>query len=96
MSPPPFYSNITPPSLSSIDTPGVITRVSMLFRGRPDLISGFNTFLPNGYKIEVQQAGDHSKQAFNVTLNISSNGGANGQPNRVSVGYQHVHPHACY
>ncbi len=38
----------------SIDTPGVINRVSNLFRGHPDLIVGFNTFLPPGYKIEVQ------------------------------------------
>ncbi|XP_040564343.1 paired amphipathic helix protein Sin3a isoform X2 [Lepeophtheirus salmonis] len=39
----------------SIDTPGVITRVSCLFRGHPELIVGFNTFLPPGYKIEVQR-----------------------------------------
>uniref|UniRef100_A0A8C5HQG7 Paired amphipathic helix protein Sin3a n=1 Tax=Gouania willdenowi TaxID=441366 RepID=A0A8C5HQG7_GOUWI len=38
----------------SIDTPGVINRVSQLFKGHPDLIMGFNTFLPPGYKIEVQ------------------------------------------
>merc|ERR1719400_843751 len=38
----------------SIDTPGVISRVSMLFKGHPELIVGFNTFLPPGYKIEVQ------------------------------------------
>lgn len=37
----------------SIDTPGVINRVSTLFRGHPDLIVGFNTFLPPGYKIEA-------------------------------------------
>lgn len=36
----------------SIDTPGVIDRVSTLFRGHPNLIQGFNTFLPPGYKIE--------------------------------------------
>uniref|UniRef100_A0A673IJ23 Paired amphipathic helix protein Sin3a n=1 Tax=Sinocyclocheilus rhinocerous TaxID=307959 RepID=A0A673IJ23_9TELE len=36
----------------SIDTPGVISRVSQLFKGHPDLIMGFNTFLPPGYKIE--------------------------------------------
>ncbi|KAM9917618.1 hypothetical protein OXX80_013216, partial [Metschnikowia pulcherrima] len=36
----------------SIDTPGVIDRVSSLFRGHPNLIQGFNTFLPPGYKIE--------------------------------------------
>uniref|UniRef100_A0A3P8VX01 Paired amphipathic helix protein Sin3a n=1 Tax=Cynoglossus semilaevis TaxID=244447 RepID=A0A3P8VX01_CYNSE len=38
----------------SIDTPGVINRVSQLFKGHPDLIMGFNTFLPPGYKIEFQ------------------------------------------
>jgi paired amphipathic helix protein Sin3a len=38
----------------NIDTPGVISRVSNLFRGHNDLIEGFNTFLPPGYKIEVQ------------------------------------------
>ena len=38
---------------SSIDTPGVISRVSSLFKGHPELIVGFNTFLPPGYKIEV-------------------------------------------
>lgn len=37
-----------------IDTPGVINRVSNLFKGHSDLIVGFNTFLPPGYKIEVQ------------------------------------------
>lgn len=37
----------------SIDTPGVISRVSSLFKGHPELIVGFNTFLPPGYKIEV-------------------------------------------
>lgn len=36
----------------SIDTPGVIERVSTLFRGHPNLIQGFNTFLPPGYRIE--------------------------------------------
>lgn len=38
--------------LNRIDTPGVIERVSALFRGHPALISGFNTFLPPGYRIE--------------------------------------------
>ncbi|XP_072937755.1 paired amphipathic helix protein Sin3a isoform X2 [Epargyreus clarus] len=45
---------------SSIDTPGVITRVSNLFKGHPELIVGFNTFLPPGYKIEVQSNGQVS------------------------------------
>ncbi|XP_075945605.1 paired amphipathic helix protein Sin3a-like [Anarhichas minor] len=39
----------------SIDTPGVISRVSQLFKAHPDLIVGFNTFVPPGYKIEVQK-----------------------------------------
>ena len=37
---------------ASIDTPGVIDRVSSLFRGHPALIQGFNTFLPPGYRID--------------------------------------------
>ena len=36
----------------AIDTPGVIERVSSLFTGHPELIQGFNTFLPPGYRIE--------------------------------------------
>ncbi|KAJ1667819.1 hypothetical protein EV178_001016 [Coemansia sp. RSA 1646] len=36
----------------AIDTPGVIERVSRLFYGSPNLIQGFNTFLPPGYRIE--------------------------------------------
>lgn len=36
----------------TLDTPGVIARVSTLFRGHNDLIVGFNTFLPPGYRIE--------------------------------------------
>ena len=37
----------------AIDTPGVIERVSSLFAGHPQLIEGFNTFLPPGYRIEA-------------------------------------------
>ncbi|KAL1741018.1 hypothetical protein HDZ31DRAFT_46324 [Schizophyllum fasciatum] len=37
---------------SVIDTPGVIQRVSELFYGHPNLITGFNTFLPVGYRID--------------------------------------------
>ncbi|WCJ21742.1 Paired amphipathic helix protein Sin3-like 4 [Euphorbia peplus] len=36
-----------------IDTPGVKERVKVLFKGHPDLILGFNTFLPTGYKITL-------------------------------------------
>lgn len=41
-----------------IDTPGVIQQVSRLFRGYNKLILGFNTFLPDGYKIELPLNGD--------------------------------------
>jgi len=37
-----------------LDTPGVIKKVSTLFRGYNKLILGFNTFLPDGYKIELK------------------------------------------
>ena len=51
-----FNLTLIPPFLPlSIDTPGVISRVSNLFKGHPDLIVGFNTFLPPGFKIEVHQ-----------------------------------------
>ncbi|KZO96357.1 hypothetical protein CALVIDRAFT_514676 [Calocera viscosa TUFC12733] len=38
---------------SAIDTPRVIERVSQLFAGHNQLIQGFNTFLPPGYRIET-------------------------------------------
>lgn len=41
-----------------IDTPGVIRRVSTLFQGNRKLVLGFNTFLPEGYKIELPMDGD--------------------------------------
>jgi histone deacetylase complex regulatory component SIN3 len=41
-----------------IDTPGVIRRVSNLFQGNKKLVLGFNTFLPEGYKIELPLDGD--------------------------------------
>lgn len=55
-SPGPFY----PPLVllcSSIDTPGVIRRVSQLFHEHPDLIVGFNAFLPLGYRIDIPKNG---------------------------------------
>lgn len=44
-------------STNSIDTPGVINRVSQLFHGHPDLVLGFNAFLPPGYRIEIPKNG---------------------------------------
>ncbi|XP_009771461.1 paired amphipathic helix protein Sin3-like 2 isoform X1 [Nicotiana sylvestris] len=38
-----------------IDTAGVIARVKDLFKGHPRLILGFNTFLPKGYEITLNE-----------------------------------------
>ena len=47
-----------------IDTPGVIERVSTLFKGFPTLIQGFNTFLPDGFRIECS---DNPDEPIRVT-----------------------------
>lgn len=62
----------------TIDTPGVITRVSNLFKGHTELIVGFNTFLPPGYKIEVQSNGQ-------VSVSMPS-------PSSMSVSLHHAAP----
>lgn len=58
----------------SIDTPGVIQRVSNLFKGYPELIVGFNTFLPPGYKIEVQR--NERGYDYQVSVSVPSPTGA--------------------
>jgi paired amphipathic helix protein Sin3a len=63
-----------------IDTPGVIRRVSNLFQGNRRLVLGFNTFLPEGYKIELPLDGDGPPVAVfrapgsSVTHVLSSSG----------------------
>ncbi|KAK4705607.1 paired amphipathic helix protein Sin3a, partial [Phenoliferia sp. Uapishka_3] len=53
----------------AIDTPGVIDRVSTLFRGHPSLIQGFNTFLPPGYRIECHvSTGDEEGARNTITV----------------------------
>ena len=49
----PIHSHIILFFPKSIDTPGVISNVSNLFEGYPELIVAFNIFLPPGYQIEV-------------------------------------------
>ncbi|KAL8842559.1 MAG: hypothetical protein Q9170_000513 [Blastenia crenularia] len=51
----------------AIDTPGVIDRVSTLFAGHPQLIQGFNTFLPPGYRIECGTREDPNSNTIRVT-----------------------------
>jgi histone deacetylase complex regulatory component SIN3 len=48
----------------TIDTPGVIRRVSTLFRGHTQLILQFNTFLPQGYKISEADLSDPTNPAY--------------------------------
>jgi len=36
-----------------IDSPDVVSRISSLFEGQPELIRGFNIFLPPGYRTEA-------------------------------------------
>ncbi|KAG1810180.1 uncharacterized protein HD556DRAFT_1318620 [Suillus plorans] len=55
----------------AIDTPGVIERVSMLFHGNPNLIQGFNTFLPPGYRIEMS-ADPHDPNIITVTTPLGT------------------------
>jgi histone deacetylase complex regulatory component SIN3 len=38
----------------TITTDGVINRVKLLFKGHPDLLMGFNLFLPPAYRIRVE------------------------------------------
>uniref|UniRef100_A0A3Q1FGZ6 Paired amphipathic helix protein Sin3b n=1 Tax=Acanthochromis polyacanthus TaxID=80966 RepID=A0A3Q1FGZ6_9TELE len=73
----------------SIDTPGVINRVSQLFHGHPDLVLGFNAFLPPGYRIEVpKNAGpaqtSEAKPASSESLASSTSAGPP-EPPRLSL-----------
>ncbi|RLN91042.1 hypothetical protein BBJ28_00026383, partial [Nothophytophthora sp. Chile5] len=58
----------------AIDTPGVILRVSTLFRGYPNLILGFNTFLPPGYRIRP----DTSIEVIPSQISARGGGGSGG------------------
>ncbi|KAM8961090.1 paired amphipathic helix protein Sin3b [Pelodytes ibericus] len=64
----------------SIDTPGVIRRVSQLFHEHPDLMLGFNAFLPLGYKIELPKNGKVVVQT-SLTSPVSSDAATSSLPN---------------
>ncbi|KAI0839135.1 paired amphipathic helix protein Sin3b [Hypoxylon sp. FL0890] len=73
----------------TIDTPGVINRVSELFAGHPNLIQGFNTFLPPGYRIECGAGNDPNTirvttpmgtTVQSITGRVNQGDGAHGQP----------------
>ena len=42
----------------SLDMPGMIARINTLFHGHPELLAGFNNFLPSEHRIEVQRDDD--------------------------------------
>lgn len=54
----------------STDTPGVIRRVTHLFQGHPDLIIGFNTFLPTGYEINESDIAQRLMIKYRPNLTI--------------------------
>lgn len=66
----------------AIDTPGVIGRVSQLFAGNPDLIQGFNTFLPPGYRIEC--GADNDPNTIRVTTPMGTTVSSMPQPRPIS------------
>lgn len=59
----------------SIDTLGVINRVSQLLHEHPDLVLGFNAFLPPGYRIEMPKNGEAFLQSqFSAQVSPSQQG----------------------
>ncbi|KAF4635150.1 hypothetical protein G7Y89_g2941 [Cudoniella acicularis] len=87
----------------AIDTPGVINRVSELFAGHPNLIQGFNTFLPPGYRIECGAGNDPNTirvtTPMGTTVQSITGSGRNALPeggmgqNTAGGGYYGTQPH---
>ena len=69
----------------TLDTPGVIAKVSTLFRGHTDLIVGFNTFLPPGYRIE--------QMPHNNEIRITTLHGIQQTPATFTLNQQHPQTH---
>ncbi|CAE6387267.1 unnamed protein product [Rhizoctonia solani] len=65
----------------AIDTPGVIDRVSSLFNGHTALIQGFNTFLPQGYRIDCT-VDQHDHNLITVTTPSGTTIQTTGGPTR--------------
>lgn len=64
-----------------VDTPGVISQVSKLFRGYKDLILGFNTFLPEGNKISAADLDRMEAENAREEMEAAA-GKATGEPGR--------------
>ena len=69
----------------AIDTPGVIERVSTLFNGHPELIQGFNTFLPPGYRIECGTHDDPNSIRVTTPMGTTTSQ-MTSMPNHISGG----------
>lgn len=61
---------VCPSLVCSIDTAGVIARVKELFKGHRDLILGFNTFLPKGYEITLEEPPVKKPVDFDEAINF--------------------------
>ncbi|PNI50722.1 SIN3B isoform 1 [Pan troglodytes] len=76
----------------SIDTPGVIRRVSQLFHEHPDLIVGFNAFLPLGYRIDIPKNGKLNIQSPLTSQENSHNHGDGAEDFKQQVPYKEDKP----
>lgn len=85
-----MYTTASNSKTYRIDTPGVIERVSSLFTGHPELIQGFNTFLPPGYRIECGTGDDPN--AIRVTTPMGTTVSQMPSISRVNGGVNGVHP----
>lgn len=86
----------------AIDTPGVIERVSTLFNGHPELIQGFNTFLPPGYRIECGTQDDPNSIRVTTPMGTTTSqmtsmpSHINGGPNGHSAEHSRLSPRPNY
>ncbi|CAE6462494.1 unnamed protein product [Rhizoctonia solani] len=75
----------------AIDTPGVIDRVSSLFNGHTALIQGFNTFLPQGYRIDCT-VDEHGHSLITVTTPSGTTTQTTGGPPSALASASIIHP----
>ncbi|KAL8551020.1 hypothetical protein ACS0TY_000193 [Phlomoides rotata] len=56
-----------------INTYGVIDTVKLLFKGQPNLILGFNIFLPEGYEITLDDEEEEQLELENMNFHLTVN-----------------------
>lgn len=77
-----------------IDTNGVIAKVKTLFKGHPELVMGFNMFLPAGYKIESPGIGP-SGAASGSQRSVPSQARSRPTLTKVSASLSTIRRQAC-